>query len=134
MSGWPEGLHDSLSLKLYLLDRGGAGAQVPPGLELLLLFLGCLGRILKFMSSLGCLSSGPDTMGMSWHSAHGVCVVFNCHLTGLWDEKWGKKKGRRSFPEQIPQPQAGEGRVGTSQPCSQEAKVMGSHLDMQAVS
>lgn len=90
--------------------------------------------ILKFMSSLGCLNARPDTMGTSWHSERGGCAVFNSHLAGQWGEKWGQKKSRGSFPEEIPDLQVGKGCGGTSQPCSQEAKAMGSLLELEAVS
>lgn len=98
-------------------------------------FLWAVWGILKFMSSPGCLSAGPDTMGTLWHSERRVCVVFNSHLARLWGKQRGKKKVVVGgvFPEQIAQPQAGKGCVGTSQPCSQEAKVMGSRLELQAV-
>lgn len=59
------------------------------------------------------------------------------YLTATWPDcgviNGAKKKGRGSFPEQMPQPQAGKGCVGTSQPCSQETKLMGSCLELQAV-
>lgn len=59
------------------------------------------------------------------------------YLTATWPDcgviNGAKKKGRGSFPEQMPQPQAGKGCVGTSHPCSQETKLMGSCLELQAV-
>lgn len=86
------------------------------------------------MSSLGCLGTGAETMGISWYSERRVCAPFNSHLAGPRGEKWGQKKIRGSFPEEIPQLQVGKGCVGTSQPCSQEAKVMGSRLGLVRVS